>query len=102
MSGFKIITIKGIPIRINYTWFIILSLVVWTLAGGYFPMHSPGLSPFLLWPLALTAALLLFVSILLHELGHSFVALRHGIATHRGQVVNPTLAVHLGVREVPL
>jgi len=29
-------------------------------------------------------------------------ALRPGIATHRGQVVNPTLAVHLGVREVPL
>jgi Zn-dependent protease len=80
MSGFKIITIKGIPIRINYSWFIILFLVVWTLAGGYFPMHSPGLSPFLLWPISLMAALLLFVSILLHELGHSFVALRYGIA----------------------
>lgn len=79
MTGFKLIKVLGIPIYINYTWFIIFSLVVWTLAVGHFPQMGPYYSPALRWIMAIVTATLLFTSILLHELSHSFVAQREGI-----------------------
>lgn len=68
----------GIPFYINVSWFLVLALVTWSYSSGLsfqFPQLSGG--PALLMGLA--AALLLFASVLAHELGHSFVALRQGI-----------------------
>lgn len=73
----------GIPIRVHGSWFLIFLLVTWTLATGYLPEELPGLSPTRYWAMGGVAALLLFLSVLLHELGHSYVALRYCIPIER-------------------
>ncbi|HAN74920.1 MAG TPA: site-2 protease family protein [Planktothrix sp. UBA8402] len=68
----------GIPFYINFSWFIILALMTLSYGdnlGSQFPQLGLGLSLFL----GLIAALLLFASVLAHELGHSFVAIKQGI-----------------------
>ena len=73
----------GIPIRIHASWFLVFLLVSWTLATGYLPESLPGLSPTRYWVMGSVAAALLFGSVLLHELGHSYVALRYHIPIDR-------------------
>ena len=71
----------GIPFYVNFSWFLVLALMTWNYGSGLaqgFPA-LPGLTP---WLLGLTAALLLFASVLAHELGHSFVALRQGVGVN--------------------
>lgn len=76
-NSFKLTTIFNIPVEINVSWFIILGLIVFTLAQGYFPMTNPELSEGAHWFMAIIAALLLFASLLAHELSHSVVAKRN-------------------------
>ena len=78
-SSFKLFRVLGIPIYVNYTWFIVFSLVVWTLAVNYFPYLGPYYHPFIRWIMAIIASLILFSSILLHELSHSYIAQKQGI-----------------------
>jgi len=73
----------GIPIRVHGSWFLVFLLVTWSLATGYLPEGLPGLSPTRYWAMGGIAALLLFLSVLLHELGHSYVALRYHIPIER-------------------
>ncbi|MBM4126470.1 MAG: CBS domain-containing protein [Nitrospira sp.] len=73
----------GIPIRVHASWFLVFFLVTWTLATGYLPDSLPGLSPGRYWAMGGMAAVLLFLSVLLHELGHSYVALRYSIPIDR-------------------
>ncbi|MFC1540429.1 site-2 protease family protein [Candidatus Margulisiibacteriota bacterium] len=79
-KSFRLITLFNIPIEINYTWFIILGLVVFTLARGYFPYTNPELSAASHWLMAMISALLLFASLLAHELSHSLVARSHNLS----------------------
>jgi Zn-dependent protease len=68
----------GIPFYIHPSWFLVLGLVTWSYSSGLaaqFPQLAGGL-PLVL---GLTTALLLFASIVAHELGHSFVAIHQGI-----------------------
>jgi Zn-dependent protease/CBS domain-containing protein len=76
-KSFKLITLFNIPVEINYTWFIILGLIVFTLARGYFPYTNPELGAAAHWMMALISAFLLFASLLAHELSHSLVARKH-------------------------
>jgi Zn-dependent protease/CBS domain-containing protein len=69
----------GIPIHVHASWFVVFFLVTWSLATGYLPETLPGLSAPRYWGMGGIAALLLFLSVLLHELGHSYVALRYRI-----------------------
>jgi Zn-dependent protease/predicted transcriptional regulator len=69
----------GIPIRVHPSWFLVFFFVTWSLATGYLPEALPGLSDFRYWGMGAVAAVLLFVSVLLHELGHSYVAQRYRI-----------------------
>src|SRR3989337_4348017 len=78
-NGFKLITVLRIPLYINYTVFIVFSLVVSTLAMNYFPQMGPYYSPLTQWGMAFVTAFILFTSILSHELAHSYVAQRQGI-----------------------
>jgi Zn-dependent protease/predicted transcriptional regulator len=77
------------------SWLIVYALITWTLAVGYFPRTLPGLSPVGAWLSGLAAALLLFVSVLLHELSHAFVARAHGLS-----VSGITLHVFGGVSQL--
>jgi Zn-dependent protease/CBS domain-containing protein len=67
-------TIRGIPIRIHFTWLIIFGLLSWSLASGYFPQHYPDLPIAAYWIKAIIAALFLFGSVLVHELMHALMA----------------------------
>jgi Zn-dependent protease len=78
-SGIRVFSVAGIPIRIHASWLAIYALITWTLAVGYFPRVLPDLPALAYWRSGLVAALLLFVSVLLHELSHSFVAIRYGL-----------------------
>jgi len=69
----------GIPIRIHASWFFVFLFMTWTLATGYLPDALPGLSEERYWGMGAVAAILLFLSVLLHELGHSYVARRYQI-----------------------
>src|SRR4030067_1901034 len=82
-SGLRIFRVLGIPIYINYTWFIVFSLVVYTLAVSYFSYLGPYYGPAVRWIMAFIAAIMLFSSILLHELSHSYVAQKQGITINR-------------------
>jgi len=72
-----IITVLGIPIEINYSWFIIFFLVTWTLAKNYFPIALPHSSPLVYWIISIIAAIFFFLSLLAHELSHSIVAVKN-------------------------
>jgi Zn-dependent protease len=87
--------ILGIPIRLNASWFLIAILVTWTLATGYFPQENPGWTPTTYWVVGAIASLLLFASVLLHELGHSVLALREEVP-----VKSITLFIFGGVAQI--
>jgi len=52
------------------------------LAAGYFPAEEPSLPATVYWVLAVVTSLLFFGSVLIHELGHSIIALRNQIPVH--------------------
>ncbi len=73
-GSLKLGTLAGIDIRVHYTWFFAFILIAWSLALGYFPTANAGLGTGTYWVLGVVSALLLFGSVLVHELGHSLVA----------------------------
>ena len=79
-GGVRIARIFGIPVYVHFSWIVVFALIAWTLATGYFPQRYPNLPVTSYWAKGLLASLLFFVSILLHELGHSVVALKSGLA----------------------
>lgn len=82
-GGIRIGRIFGINIYLDWSWIFIFLLVTWSLAAGLFPAWHPDWSPMLSWTVATAASLLLFVSILLHELSHSLVAKARGLPVRR-------------------
>ena len=78
-ASFKLFRIAGITIGIHYTWIFAFIFFSWTLAQVYFPLSYPGWSAVAYWITGIIAALLIFVSVLLHELAHSLVANARGI-----------------------
>jgi Zn-dependent protease/predicted transcriptional regulator len=71
--------IAGVRIGVHWSWLVVLGLLVWTLSETVFPRQNPGLEQADYRAMAIAAALLLFLSILLHELGHALQARREGM-----------------------
>ena len=94
-ANFKIGQIWNIPITINYSWFLIFLLVTWSLASGYFPQEFPNMGMAVYIGIAVVTSLLFFASVLLHELGHSWVALRNHIP-----VRSVTLFIFGGIAQI--
>jgi Zn-dependent protease/predicted transcriptional regulator len=69
----------GVEVRLHWSLLAVFALIVWSLADGIFPSQNPGLSDGTYLGIAIVAAFLFLASILLHELGHSWVARREGI-----------------------
>ena len=78
-SSWQIATIRGIPIRLHWSLLLVFSLLTVSLATAYLPSTASDLAPGVAWGLALVSSVLFFVSLLLHELGHSIVAMRAGM-----------------------
>ncbi|MCB0182962.1 MAG: site-2 protease family protein, partial [Caldilineaceae bacterium] len=80
---------------LDFSWFLIFALITWSMATSYYPAAFPGWSTSLYWLTGAATAVLLFVSVLLHELGHSVIALRFKIPVNR-----ITLFIFGGVAEI--
>jgi Zn-dependent protease/predicted transcriptional regulator len=74
----QVANIKGIPIKLHFTLAIVFGLIAWTLAVNYMPLFYPGLPQSVYWTMGILGAIVLFISVLLHELSHSIVAKRYG------------------------
>lgn len=72
----------GIPVRAHASWLLLFALVTATLAFAHFPTYYPYWPQATYYTLAVATSLLLFVSVLVHELAHSLVARRHGLGVH--------------------
>ncbi len=87
--------LAGIDIYVHFSWLIIVVLLTVSLATGWFSQLYPGWATFTYWLVGLISALLLFVSVLLHELAHSVVARARGLS-----VKNITLFIFGGVSNI--
>jgi len=93
--GIPLGRILGIAIGLDFSWFLIFALLTWLLAASYFPGEFKNLPAGVYWAMGAATSILLFVSVLLHELGHSIVALRYKIPVRR-----ITLFLFGGVAEI--
>jgi Zn-dependent protease/predicted transcriptional regulator len=94
-GSLSLVRILGIPIRLHVSWFLIAALITWSLAAGYFPQTNPGWNALTYLIVGAVASLLFFASVLLHELGHSILALREGVP-----VKSITLFIFGGVAQI--
>ena len=78
--GVTLFRVRGIRIAVDFSWFIVLFLIIFWLSGFYRDVLNEEQGQTTPYLLAVASAALFFGSILLHELGHAFVAMRHGIA----------------------
>ncbi len=78
-STFRVGRLAGVDIGINWTWFAIFGLIVWTLSQNIFPSENPGLSDTTYILMGAVAAAAFFASLLGHELGHALQARRDGM-----------------------
>ena len=94
-GSFRVGSIAGIEVYANFSWFIALVLLTVSIAIGWFPRSYPGY-PFTTYlVLGLISALLLFASVLVHELAHSLVARARGL-----KVKNIVLFIFGGVSNI--
>jgi Zn-dependent protease/predicted transcriptional regulator len=78
-ASIQIGKIMGIPIKLHITFLLILPIFGWVFANNPPPFGFNDVEPVSLrYALGMSAALFLFIGVLLHELGHSYVAKRHG------------------------
>lgn len=93
MNGtYKIFRFLGFDISIHWSWIFIFVLVTWTFAAGILEEFYPDWTDGRRWVVGAAISIIFFISILLHEVSHSVVARRYGIA-----VSNITLFVFGGV-----
>ncbi|MPZ48231.1 MAG: hypothetical protein GEU75_02780 [Dehalococcoidia bacterium] len=100
MGNLQIVRLMGIPVIVNVSWLITLAFVTSILALRFYPEVIPVSSPYrddrlLHWIMAVSSGLIFFCSILLHELAHSLVARKQGIA-----VKSITLFIFGGVSQI--
>jgi Zn-dependent protease len=76
-GSIQLARVFGIRIGVDVSWFLVLFLIIWSLSGHYDELFPADDSK--AFVLAVVSALLFFLSILLHELGHAVVAIRNGI-----------------------
>jgi len=87
--------VLGIPIGVDYSWFLIFALLTWSLATSYYPAEFKDWSMTEYWIIGAVTVILMFGSVLLHELGHSVIALRYKVS-----VRSITLFIFGGVAQI--
>src|SRR5690606_38985747 len=94
-TGFKIGTVRGIEIRVHWSWIFIFTLITWSLAEGFFGTQFPEWSDGERWGWAAGTSVMFFGSVLFHELSHAFVAQSFGMV-----VPSITLFIFGGVSNI--
>ena len=94
-TSWRIFSLFGIEIRIDSSWLLIFGLITWALGGHYFPSQYPHWPLWQYWLVGLITSLLLFSSVLAHEMTHSLVARSRG-----EEVRSITLFLFGGVAEI--
>ena len=93
-NGFRIGKIFGLDIHIDWSWLLIIALVIWSLVSS-FQLTHPEWNNLMQWEVAILAALLFFASILAHELAHAVTARAVGLP-----VQNITLFLFGGISNI--
>ncbi len=91
----KIARVRGINIRLDYSWFLVFLFITWSLANNYLPSQYPSKPVNFYWIIGGVSALSLYLSILIHELAHSTIAKRSGL-----DINNITLHFFGGVAQI--
>jgi Zn-dependent protease len=93
-SGLKIGRILGIPIYVHSSWIFIFALITWYLAMQYTQLH-PGWTVAQHWTTGILTSVLIFASVVFHELAHSIIAQHYKI-----RVISITLFLFGGVARI--
>ena len=94
-NGILIGRVRGIAIRVHWSWVFVFTLLTWALATGFFGQQFPEWEEAERWVAASLTAVMFFLSVLLHELSHAFVAL-----AYRMRVPSITLFIFGGVSSI--
>ncbi len=78
-NAIKIFNIFGIDVELDISWFLVFLLFSFTLSQHYFPQILPGTDEVIYWILGISVTILVFVSVLIHEMAHSLTAIKEGI-----------------------
>ncbi|GIW14719.1 MAG: peptidase M50 [Tepidiforma sp.] len=82
-GSFRVARLFGIDIEVHPSWFLIIAFLSYSLSEGLFPARYKGWGTGTYWAVGVTAAFLLFFTVLLHELAHALVAKRRGLPVPR-------------------
>jgi Zn-dependent protease/predicted transcriptional regulator len=77
--SFQVLKIKNIPIKLHFTLIFIFVFLTWSLSVGFMPHYYPNLTRTEYIVMGVTGAIILFVSVLIHELAHSILSTKYGI-----------------------
>lgn len=77
--SFQILKIKNIPIKLHFTLIFIFVFLTWTLSAGFMPHYYPNLTRTEYVVMGVTGTIILFVSVLIHELAHSILSIKYGV-----------------------
>ena len=77
-ASIRLGSIAGVEVGLHYSWFLVIVLLSWSLSVSFLPDRYAGWSAPTYWITGIASALLLFVSVLVHEMAHSLVARARG------------------------
>lgn len=77
--GIPLFNLMGFSVRLDSSWFILVFLITWTLAIGFFPFAYPGHSYVIYLLMGLLVSIGLFFSVLIHEFAHARVGKIFGV-----------------------
>src|SRR6266851_4516587 len=78
-SSVRLGRLAGIEVGLHWSLAIVFVLIVWTLAGQIFPVVVPDQPQSAYWLASVLAAMVFYVSLLSHEMGHALIATRLGV-----------------------
>lgn len=82
-NSVKIFQIFGIDVELDISWFLVFFLFSFTLSRHYYPQELPGIQDTVYWVLGISTTIIVFISVLIHELAHSLMAINEGIPINK-------------------
>jgi len=79
----QVTKIKNIPIKLHFTLIIVFFLITWMLTVNFMPRIFPGLGTYHYLTMGIVGAVILFISVIIHELAHSILSIKYGVRVHQ-------------------